>query len=226
MMGTARAQVGTSGVTGRTVSRLLRTVLAVVACVLAALGVGVALPALLIGNGLGQYEGEDRAYAEFVLIYDQELREWPFPVDPTVARRAQEVQERVPPSPEGKECTYQGGGPYGSVAFSGDYSAEVVHYGPFFVPTGKNVFRCDLARTISYPEVDPDGPFWDAYAYALLAWGLLVLVGVPAVLAALLLGGAWLLLRKDGELADRVVGSVAFVQGVLLVLAGGVHFLA
>lgn len=207
-------------------SGLLRTVLAVLAFVVAVLGVGVALPALLIGDGLGQYEGEDRAYAEFVLIYDRELQEWPFPIDPTVSRRAEEVRERVPPSGEGKECVNQGSGAYGSGAFSGDYSAEVVHYGPFFVPTGKNVFRCDLARTIRYPEIDPDGAHFAVYGYAIIFWGLLMLLAVPVVPGVLLIGGAWLLLG-DGRRDDRLVGSVAVVEGMLLlVLAGGVYFLA
>jgi hypothetical protein len=93
---------------------------------------GIALPALLIGDGLGRYDGEDRAYAEFVLVYDRDLQEWPFPIDPTVVRRVEGL--RVSPG-DNRGCTSTEGpdkGPYATGYFSGDYSAEVVHYGPFF----------------------------------------------------------------------------------------------
>ena len=204
---------------------LPRTVLAALACVVGVLGAGAALPALVMGDGLDRYEGADRGYAGFVLVYDLTLKEWPFPIDPTVARRVEGVRERVPPSDKGEECASpdNSGGPYGHGAFSGDYSAEVIHYGPFFVPTGKNVFRCDGARTIRYPEVAPGEPFFFAYGLAVMAWALVVLVGVPVAPAALLLGGAWLLVRGGTERADRVVGSVACVEGAILVLAGGVY---
>ncbi len=48
---------------------------------------------------------------------------------------------------------------------------------------------------------------------------------MPVVPGALLIGGAWLLLG-DGRRDDRVVGTVALVEGMLLVLAGGVYLVA
>ncbi len=90
--------------------QLPRTVLAALACVVGVLGVGAALPALVIGDGLDHYEGEDRGYAGFVLVYDLDVKEWPFPIDSTVARRAEGVRERVPPSDEGEECAHPGRG--------------------------------------------------------------------------------------------------------------------
>lgn len=61
-------------------------------CAVVVLGVGSILPRLVFaGEGVGAYSGEKRAFARFALVYDLDLREWPFPVDPTVARRVTEV---------------------------------------------------------------------------------------------------------------------------------------
>ena len=46
-------------------------------------------------------------------------------------------------SPEGQS-------PYHTGYYAGDYRAEVVHHGPFFVPTGTNVFNCHGASTCSF----------------------------------------------------------------------------
>jgi hypothetical protein len=69
---------------------------------------------------------------------------------PTVARRVTEVSgTRDADSPCTSEEIPQGG-PYQTGYFAGGYRTEVVHYGPFFVPTGKNVFNCDGASTYSF----------------------------------------------------------------------------
>ena len=155
-------------------------------------------------------------------MYDLDLKEWPFPIDPTVVRSVREVRSypRSPDCPIDVDA-YPGIGDDPDVIE--DHSAEVVHHGPFFLVTGKTVIRCDGARTVGYPEVPPGGPFFFAYGLALMAWVLVVPVGVLVVPATLLMAGAWLLAR-GGERADRVVGSVACAEGAILVLAGGVHF--
>jgi hypothetical protein len=183
----------------------------------AVLAAGVALPALM-GDGADRYEGEDRAFAEFVLVYDQELKEWPFPVDPTVSSRVEDV--RVRPG-DHRGCTTAGAperGPYFTGHFSGDYSAEVVHYGPFFVPSGKNFFRCDLARTVPYPEFAPDGPLFAAWGLAVLLWTALVLPAMPVVPGFLLVGGV-LLWRRSDERFTRAVGLAGIVEGISLLTA-------
>jgi hypothetical protein len=104
------------------------------------LGVGRILPRLVFaGGGVGFYSGEKEAFARFALVYDLELREWPFSEDPTVARRVTEVSgTRDDDSPYTSEEISQGG-PYHTGYFAGDYRAEV---GPlravlwFFVPIG------------------------------------------------------------------------------------------
>lgn len=78
-------------------------------------------------------------------------------MDPTVARRVTEVSGN---RDAGGACTsleIPKGSPYHTGYFAGDYRAEVVHYGPFFVPTGKNVFDCGGSRTYSF--FLPEGPY-------------------------------------------------------------------
>ena len=61
-------------------------------CAIAVLTLGSLLPRLVLsGEGVAGYSGEKEAFARFALVYDLELREWAFPVDPTVARRVTEV---------------------------------------------------------------------------------------------------------------------------------------
>ena len=182
------------------------------------LAAGLALPALLIGDGAERYEGEDRAYAEFVLVYDRDLKEWPFPVDPTVSSRVENVRVRPGDDHGCTTASLPERGPYFTGYFSGDYSAEVVHYGPFFVPTGKNVFRCDGARTVRYPEVSPDGPLSTVWDFGVLLWTVLVLLAVLVVPGFLLVGGA-LLWRRSDDRSARVVGLAGIVEGLLLLAA-------
>ena len=109
-------------------------------CAVVVLGVGRILPRpVFAGEGVGVYSGEKEAFARFALVYDLELREWPFPGDPTVARRVTEVSgTRGGDSPYTPEEIPQGGS-YHTGYFAGDYRAEVVHYEPFlrfFVPIG------------------------------------------------------------------------------------------
>ncbi len=62
--------------------RLFGCILALV-CAVVLLGVGSLLPRLFFSSeGVGGYSGEKRAFARFALVYDLDLREWPFPVDP------------------------------------------------------------------------------------------------------------------------------------------------
>ena len=66
--------------------------LLVLTCAGVVLGVGSILPHLVFaGEGVGSYSGEKEAFARSALVYDLVLRAWPFPVDPTVARRVTEV---------------------------------------------------------------------------------------------------------------------------------------
>jgi hypothetical protein len=96
----------------------------------------------------------------------------------------------------------------------------VVHYGPFFVPTGKNVFLCEASETVRYPEVGSEGPLFMAYSFALLSWVLVAALAVPALPLALLVGGARLWRRRGGgRLERRLVGLAALVEGAVLVLA-------
>ena len=117
--------------------RRLSGSLLVLTCAVVVLGVGSILPRLVFaGEGVGGYTGEKRAFARFALVYDLYLKEWPFPVDPTVARRVTEVSgTRDGDSPYTSEEIPQGGS-YHTGYFAGDYRAEVVPCEPFFVPTG------------------------------------------------------------------------------------------
>lgn len=130
--------------------RRLSGCLLVLACAVIVLGVRSMVPRLVFaGEGVGAYSGEKEAFARFALVYDLELREWPFPVDPTVARRVTEVSgthdaESPCNSEEGPKKA-----PFYTGYFAGDYRAEVVHYGPFFVPTGRT------SSTATWPEPTP-----------------------------------------------------------------------
>ncbi len=199
--------------------RRLRNWLLVTTCAVVALGVGSALPRLVFaGEGLGAYSGEKAAFARFVLVYDSDLREWPFPVDPTVARRVTYVRGT---HDAGSPCASEEGpkkGPYYTGYFVGDYKAEVVHYGPFFVPTGKNVFNCDVANTYFFllPREGP-GFLLDALGLAVLLGGLDLVVATPAVPAFLVVGGGILLARGlEGD--QRRVGLAALLTGAGLVV--------
>jgi hypothetical protein len=130
--------------------RQLYGCLVVLVCAVFVLGLGSLLPRLILsGEGIGGYSGEKEAFARFALVYDSDLREWPFPVDPTVARRVTEVSgTHDPESP----CNSEEGprkGPYYTGYFVGDYKAEVVHYGPFFVPTGRTSLTATSLRPTS-----------------------------------------------------------------------------
>ncbi len=185
--------------------------LAILVCWVAVLYLGIAVPRFVIGDGVERYSGEERTFARWVLEYDQMLQEWPFPIDPTVARRVTEVNRAtgVHGLTEGEECAPD---------VTQTLAAEVVHYGPFGVPTGKNVFRCDLARTISYPHgVDPDGALSQVLFFALMFAVLVSLLAAPVVFGALLLGGALLLQRGEGR-GERVVGMVAVGESIVLLM--------
>lgn len=193
--------------------RKLRVLLTLLVCGVGLLIVGVLIPRLIwAGEGIERYEGEERSYAEFALVYDSTLRDWPFPIDPTVARRVAEMRS----SDRGNECVGPGEGFYGSGDFSGEFSAEVAHYGPFFIPTGKNVFDCDLASTFRSlePEVGNEVLF-NIYGLAFLAWGFLSPIAALLLLILLLIGGAILAIRGR-EKIDRNLGFVAFAEGVII----------
>jgi hypothetical protein len=158
-------------------------------------------------RGVGAYSGEKLAFAKFALVYDASLREWPFPIDPTIARRVTEVSgTHDPDSP----CTTKD--------FIGDYRAEVVHYGPFFFPTGKNVFNCDFASTyfLLVPR-SAEGAVLNILGPVVLigAFGLaLAAIVVPMFLT---LGGGILLVRSSGR-DYRMVGLGALASGVGLTI--------
>ncbi len=198
--------------------RRLRNWLLVTTCAVVALGVGSALPRLVFaGEGAGAYSGEKAAFARFALEYDSTLREWPFPVDPSVARRVTYVRGTPDPDspcrfPEGRK-----GGPRHPDQFAGDYRAEVVHYGPFFVPTGKNVFNCDLANTYFFllPREGP-GFLLNALGLAVLFGGLGLVIATLAVPAFLVIGGG-VLLARGSEGDQRSVGLAALLAGAGLV---------
>ncbi len=196
--------------------RLYGCLLVLISAVLV-LVVGSVLPrVILAGEGMVAYSGEREAFAKFALVYDSDLREWPFPVDPTVARRVTEVSgTHDGDSP----CNSKGtpnGSPYDTGYFVGDYKAEVIHYGPFFVPTGKNVFNCDGARTYSFflPE-DTDGILLGVLGSAVFigAFGLAIAsIGVPAFLTI----GGGILLFGGQRGSHRVVGLAALLSGLAL----------
>ena len=61
--------------------RQLYGCLLVLACAVVVLGVGSLLPRLVFsGEGIGGYSDEKEAFARFALVYDADLKEWPFPV--------------------------------------------------------------------------------------------------------------------------------------------------
>ena len=195
--------------------------LLVLVCAVVLLGIGSLLPHLVFsGEGVGGYCGEKRAFARFALVYDLDLREWPFPVDPTVARRVTEVGGNHDGESPCKSRGTPKGSPYHTGYFAGDYRAEVVHYGPFFVPTGKNVFNCDGARTYSFflPE-DTDGALFSVVGTVVFFGALGLALAAPVVPVFLMVGGGVLLARGSGA-NHRVVGLVAALLG--LVMAGGV----
>jgi len=197
--------------------------MAAIVSAVAVLAVGVALPRLVFGDGTGGYEGEDKNYAELVLLSDGDVREWPFPIDPTVARRVERLTSS--PSPDARLCSDYGprAGPAYTGPFSGgDYSAEVVHYGPFFVPTGKNVFSCAEYRTERFLEPPPGSRLSDPFGFVLLGWILFCLLAVPALPLALLAGGARLWRRGRGW-RERVVGLAALGEGAALGLVMLAH---
>ncbi len=195
--------------------RWLRDCLFVLTCAVVVLGVGSALPRLVFsGEGVGAYSGEKKAFARFALVYDRDLREWPFPIDPTVARRVTRVSgthyqgspcnsEEVP-----KKSTYYTG------YFVGDYEAEVVHYGPFFVPTGKNVFDCDIASTYFFllPR-DAEGALFNVLGSLILVGALGLAIATVMVPMFLTLGGCLLWMRSS-EGDHRMVGVAALVTGI------------
>jgi hypothetical protein len=111
------------------------------------------------------------------------------------------------------------GGPYDTGLFVGDYRAEVVHYGPFFIPTGKNVFNCDVASTHNFflPR-DVDGVLFNVLGPIVFIGALGLAVGV-LVVPAFLTFGRGVLLARSVESSYRVVGLVALVLGVGLVAA-------
>ena len=85
--------------------RRLSGCLLVLACAVVLLGAGSLLPRLAFSDeGVGGYAGEKRAFARFALVCDLGLREWPFPVDPTVARRVTQVSGN---RDAGSPCTSQ-----------------------------------------------------------------------------------------------------------------------
>lgn len=197
--------------------RRLSGCLLVLICTVVVLGVGSILPRLVFaGHGVGAYSGEREAFAEFALVYDLTLREWPFPVDPSVARRVTRVSgthDADSPCTSGETPK---GSPYLTGYFAGDYRAEVVHYGPFFVPTGKNVFDCDGARTYSFflPR-DVDGVLFGVLAPAVFLGALGLAVGTVLMTACLTLGGGFLLVRGS-ERSHRLVGLAAGLSGLMI----------
>jgi hypothetical protein len=197
--------------------RRLSGSLLVLTCAVVVVGVGSILPRVVFaGEGVVGYTGEKRAFARFALVYDLDLREWPFPVDPTVARQVTEVSGT--PDPE-SPCNSEEGpkkGPYYTGYFAGDYRAEVVHYGPFFVPTGKNVFNCDGASTYSFflPR-DVDGVLFSVLSPAVFIGAYGLAVGTVLTTAYLTLGGGFLLARGS-ERSHRLVGLAAVLAGLLL----------
>ncbi len=197
--------------------RGLHGCLLVLICAVAVLGVGSVLPRLIFaGEGVGPYSGEKEAFAEFALVYDLDLREWPFPIDPTVARRVTEVSgthDGDSPCTSGETPK---GSPYHTGYFAGDYRSEVVHYGPFFVPTGKNVFNCDGARTYSFfLPGDVDGVLFSVLAPAVFIGAFGLAVGTVLTTAYLTLGGGFLLVRGS-ERSHRLVGLAAVLSGLVI----------
>lgn len=198
--------------------RRLRDWVLVFTCAVVVLGVGSVLPRLVFaGEGASAYSGEKAAFARFALVYDSDLREWPFPVDPTVARRLTYVRGTHDAGSPCKSQEIPKGSSYYTGYFAGDYRAEVVHYGPFFVPTGKNVFHCDLANTYFFllPREGP-GFLLNALGLVALFGGLGLVIATLAVPAFLVIGGG-VLLARGSEGDQRRVGLAALLVGTGLV---------
>jgi len=179
----------------------------------AVLGVGSVLPRLIFaGEGVGAYSGEKEAFARFALVYDLDLREWPFSVDPTVARRVTAVRR----THNGDSPCTSGEIPRGSPYHTGYYRAEVVHYGPFFVPTGKNVFNCDGASTYSFflPR-DVDGVLFRVVSPVVFLGAFGLAVGTVLTTAYLTPGGGFLLVRGS-ERSHRLAGLAAGLSGLVI----------
>lgn len=200
--------------------KVLSGCLLVLAGAVVALGIGSVLPRLVFADeGLSAYSGQKKAFTEFALIYDSELREWSFPVDPTVARRVTEVSGTPDASSVCKSEGTPEGSPYDTGYFAGDYRAEVVHYGPFFIPTGKNVFDCDVAYHYNFflPQ-DTEEPLFSLLGVVVLLGGFGLAMGTVFVPAFLTVGGGFLLL-KSPQRSQRVVGLGALVLGLALGVA-------
>ena len=195
--------------------RWLRNCLFVLTCAMIVLGVGSVVPRLAFaGNNVGAYTDEKKAFAKFALVYDSELREWPFPMGPTVARRVTEVSGT---HNEDSRCNNTGHpktSPYYTGDFAGDYKAEVIHYGPSFIPTGKNVFNCDGAETYFFLLPRGEGALFDILGIAVLIGALGVAIGTIVIPAFLVLGGGLLLVRGTRR-NYRKVGLAALVCGVV-----------
>lgn len=100
--------------------------------------------------------------------------------------------------------------------FAGDYGAEVVHYGTFFVPTGKNVFNCNVASTFSFFLLrDTRGIIPNMVSFVVLLGAFALALGVVFVPAFLALG-LGLLRAKGAERKHRAVGVVAALLGLAL----------
>jgi len=203
-------------------AKLMAALVSAVAVLAVVLAVGVALPLLAFGDGTGLYEGQEENYAELVLLYDAELREWPFPIDPTVASRVENLERHL--GPDGVCYSEDGLGrrsPFYTGYFArGDYTADAVHYGPFFVPTGKNVIECGDSRTVRFLEPSPGSPLSGPFGLVLLGWVLLCVLSVTALPLVLLAGGArlWRWGRSGGGV-ERLVGLAALAEGAAIVLA-------
>lgn len=198
--------------------RRLRNWLLGATCAVVFLGVGSVVPRLVFaGEGVGAYSGEKAAFARFALVYDLELKEWPFPLDPTVARRVTEVSGTHDAASPCDSEEAPKNSPYYTGYFVGDYKAEVVHYGPFFVPTGKNVFDCDVANTYFFllPREGP-GFLLDALGLVVLFGGLGLVIATLVVPAFLVIGGG-VLLARGSEGDQRKVGLAALLTGTCLV---------
>lgn len=191
--------------------------LMVLICAVVVLGVGSALPRLVFADdGAGSYSGGKEAFAESALVFDLTLRERPFPVDPTVARRVTQVSGNHDGDSPCTSGEIPKGIPYHTGYYAGDYRTEVVHYGSFFVPTGKNVFNCDGARTYSfYLPREVDGVLFSVISPVVFFGAFGLAVGTVLVTAYPTLGGSLLLVRGP-ERSHRVVGLAAVLSGLAL----------
>ena len=108
------------------------------------------------------------------------------------------------------------GGPYHTGYFAGNYRAKVVHYGPFFVPTGRNVFECDGASTYSFfLPGDVDGVLSSVLGPAVFIGTFGLAVGTVLTTAYLTLGGGFLLVRGS-ERSHQLVALAAVLAGLLI----------